>query len=124
FISKKGIKPLSYSFTDQSYALDKTKLFEYDVAEERHLYGSYDGLKGLSDTKGKLIYNFDLSTKGTLSIRVKPIHTSTNDRTILMNKRDGNDLFGAVLKTNNKLYMILNGTSYPTNGITVPTSGW
>lgn len=124
FISKSGIKPINYSYADKSYALDKTRLFEHDALEGKHVYGSYDGLMGMSDTKGKLIYDFDLKHKGTLSIRVKPLVSSTTDRTIIMNKKDGVDLFGAVLKTNNKLYMVLNGVSYPTNGITVPTSGW
>lgn len=113
-ISKNGVKPISYSYADKSFALDKTRLFEYSVSDEKHVYGSYDGVMGLSDTKGKLVYDFDLNTKGTLSIRFKPVITSTTNRTIIMNKKNNTNVFGVILKTDNKLYMVLNdaeGTS-------------
>jgi RHS repeat-associated protein len=124
FISKYGIKPLSYAYTDKSYALDKTRLFEYSNADGKHIYGSYDGLMGLSDTKGKLVYDFDLNTKGTLSIRFKPTSTSTANRTIIMNKKDGNNLFGVILKSDNKLYMILNGSEYLVRNAVIPMDSW
>jgi hypothetical protein len=50
---------------------------------DKHVYGSYDGLMGLADTKGKLIYDFDLKEKGSMSIRFKPVVSSTTDRTII-----------------------------------------
>jgi RHS repeat-associated protein len=124
FISKLGVKPISYSFTDRSYALDKTKLFEYDVVAGKHVYGSYNGLMGMSETKGKLVYDFDLNSKGTMSIRVKPLVISNDDRTIIMNKKDGNKLFGAVLKSDNKLYMALNNVLYKVSDTTIPLNSW
>ena len=124
FISKKGVKPTSYSYADKSFALDKTRLFEYSVSDEKHVYGSYDGVMGLSDTKGKLVYDFDLKAKGTLSIRFKPLITSTENRTIIMNKKDGHNLFGVILKSDNKLYMVLNGIEYLVRNATIPTDAW
>ncbi len=124
FISKQGIKPKSYAYTDKSYALDKTRLFEYSNIDDKHVYGSYDGLMGLADTKGKLIYDFDLKSKGSMSIRFKPVVTSTSDRTIIMNKKDGVNLFGVKLKTDNKLYMVLNGTDYVVGTTTYAYDAW
>lgn len=124
FISKQGIKPLSYAYTDKSYSLDKTRLFEYDFTDKKHVYGSYDGLMGLSETKGKLVYDFDLKSKGSLSIKFKPTSQSTEDRTILMNKKDGNNAFGVILKTDNKLYMVLNNTEYLVRNATVSLDAW
>ena len=86
--------------------------------------GSYDGLMGLSETKGKLVYDFDLKSKGTLSIKFKPTSTSTEYRTILMNKKDGNNAFGVILKTDNKLYMVLNNIEYLVRNETVPLDAW
>jgi RHS repeat-associated protein len=124
FISKQGIKPLSYAYTDKSYSLDKTRLFEYDFMDKKHVYGSYDGLMGLSETKGKLVYDFDLKSKGTLSVKFKPTSMSTEDRTILMNKNDGNNAFGVILKTDNKLYMVLNDDKHLVRDAVVPMDVW
>jgi len=81
-------------WTNKSYALDKTKLFEYSIDDDKHVYGSYDGHMGLADTKGKLIYDFDLKSKASMSIRFKPVVSSLEDRTIIMHKKDGVNLFG------------------------------
>ncbi len=124
FISKQGIKPKSYAYTDKSYALDKTRLFEYSNDDDKHVYGSYDGLMGLADTKGKLIYDFDLKQKGSMSIRFKPVVSSLEDRTIIMHKKDGANLFGVKLKTDNKLYMVLNGTDYVVGTTTYAYDVW
>lgn len=124
FISKQGVRPKSYAYTDKSYALDKTRLFEYSNDDDKHVYGSYDGLMGLADTKGKLIYDFDLKSKGSMSIRFKPVVSSTTDRTIIMYKKDGVNLFGVRLKTDNKLYMVLNGTDYVVGTTTYAYDAW
>ena len=78
--SIKGLKPLEYTYQDNSFKIKKTKLFKLDNKRfeddkeytNRHIYGSYKeeiGLEGKN--KSLLAYDFGLKKEGTISLRFK-----------------------------------------------------
>ena len=71
FKSNKGRMPSDYEFIDGTFKLDKTKLFKFDEALERHVYGSYKTAQGFGLVSGLLSYNHDLTTYGVVSLNFK-----------------------------------------------------
>lgn len=80
FTSINGLKPISFTYGDNTYTLDKTKFFKYDNKKSnidneytnKHIYGSYNNDIGLTgQTKSLLSYDLGLGNTGTISFRFK-----------------------------------------------------
>lgn len=104
FKSKQGIQPLKYAYTPD--ATDQVR-FVYDEQLSRFVYRSY--VNSTSAYTSALVYDLGLKSKGTMSIKFKVQLSGKDMRTIIMNKKNNLDVFGAVIKSDNRLYMVLNG---------------
>ncbi|MCL2521265.1 MAG: hypothetical protein FWE36_00220 [Erysipelotrichales bacterium] len=100
--SKLGVNPIMHVDVEPGFSVDKLRLFEYDVVNQRHVYGSYDGSRSLAANRSSLAYKFDIREKGSLSIRFKPILAGGNQRVIFENRNE-NNIFGISLNPDNTL---------------------
>ncbi|MCB9498817.1 MAG: RHS repeat-associated core domain-containing protein [Bacillales bacterium] len=72
FVSSKGLEPKTIVETDNSYKVDKAKLFKYDLTLKKHIYGSYSSVVNLTPgNNSKLVYDLGLGASGTISIRYR-----------------------------------------------------
>ncbi|MDR2822211.1 MAG: hypothetical protein LBV58_01485 [Acholeplasmatales bacterium] len=110
-----GLKPISLTYADSSFKIDKPKLFEYDSLSKKHVYGSYSKLMGLGDSIGKLVYKLPLTTSGTIGIVFKINNSSSGYRTIFSFQNTSNEILSYKVRTNNGVVLVYNGTSISIN---------
>lgn len=94
--SIKRMKPKSYSFTEDSFKIEKSRMFKYDNTGikplNRHVYASYDSLVNLNKgNPSKLAYDLLLKDVGTITVKFKVDSITSADevRTILYSEKDG-----------------------------------
>lgn len=134
--SQRGNKPVSFTYTDKSYKVDKTQIFKLDETDimkqgafshtiRKHVYGSYDGLYNLTPgNKSKLIYDLGLRKKGTMSVRFKlDEDINQSQRYVLSTHSNSNEKIGIFIDGSNELKLILNGSEKST-GFIVSNKEW
>ena len=79
-----GLKPVLLQETDPSFKVEKARIFKYDEALKRHVYGAFSESESLSPgNQSALGYQFPLKNQGALSLRFKlEPSSSNNNRTI------------------------------------------
>ncbi len=125
FESRKGNKPISYTYTDKSFRVDKTKLFKLDETLvykdsqlshkiRKHVYGSYNGLSNLTPgNKAKLVYDLGLREEGSIIIKIKPDSLEGSGNRYIISSQNGNTVkLGLAINNLNQLMLIYNGNTY------------
>ncbi|NLD25845.1 MAG: hypothetical protein GX661_00630 [Acholeplasmataceae bacterium] len=127
--SKKGLKPLSHSYTDNSFRFDKAKLFKLDETSidsdiiKKHVYGSYSDMDNLNPgNKAKLTYDLHLKTKGSIFVRIKPDDIECLNRYII-SVQTGNTIRLGLMIRNNYLALVHNNTIY-TSELAIEPEYW
>lgn len=94
--SIKRMKPKSYSFTEDSFKVEKSRMFKFDNTGfnplNRHVYASYNSLVNLNKgNPSKLAYDLLLKDVGTITVKFKVDSITSADevRTILYSEKDG-----------------------------------
>ncbi|MCL2521306.1 MAG: AHH domain-containing protein [Erysipelotrichales bacterium] len=123
FTSKFGVKPIITVDMEREFNLDKLRLFEYDLLNQKHVYGSYDGSLSLSANRSALAYKFEFRHMGSMSIRFKPVLMGGNSRIIFENV-SGNERFGVRLNQDNTLVLFTTRHSINMPGFTCNMNEW
>ncbi|HEY8361622.1 MAG TPA: hypothetical protein VIK77_01905, partial [Tissierellaceae bacterium] len=137
FESRRGNKPISYTYTESSFKVDKTKLFKMDETLvysgdtlshkiRKHVFGSYNGLRNLTPgNKAKLIYDLSLRDKGSVFVKIKPEALEINpDFRYILSFQDNDYIkLGLAINAQSRLSMIRNGIAYDT-GLVVEMDKW
>ena len=91
--SMKRMKPKTYSFTEGSFKVEKSRMFKFDQTGQsplyRHVYASYDGLTNLNKgNPSKLAYDLLLGQEGTINLRFKVDELNSDERVVLYSTRN------------------------------------
>ncbi len=82
--SAEGIMPCKTAPVDKSYALDKARLFMYDEASKKHVFGSYSKTLSLAGNKASaLAYKLPTTKSGAVAVRFRIDQGYTGNRTLL-----------------------------------------
>ena len=111
FTSLKEMKPKVYSYTEESFKVEKTRMFKFDNTGVnpvyRHVYASYDSFDNLNKgNASKLAYDFLIKNKGTITLRFKVDEFDSKEKVLLCSKKSGLNL--KLYFINRTLYLSLN----------------
>lgn len=123
FKSNLGRIPVDYEFIDDTFKLDKTKLFKYDESLERHVYGSYKTAQGFGLVSGLLTYNHDLTNYGVVSLNFKLEGSNSLNKTLFDFNNNSTSKLKVFRNTSGNLTLLVNGTLHETS-ISVAINQW
>ena len=124
--SIKRMKPKSYSYTEDSFKIEKSRMFKFDNTGinplNRHVYASFDSLVNLNKgNPSKLAYDLLLKDIGTITVKFKidTIDSVDKARTILYSEKDGIQKMKIFVSGERIIFQTsIDGTCHDVGGIT------
>lgn len=122
-VSLSRMQPKEFSYTEASFKVDKSRAFEFDQEERRHVYGSYGSLVNLNrGNPSKLAYDLLLKDEGTITMRFKP-KGSVSGKRFLLSAGKGTKVLKAFLEAG-KLRIESGSQQFTLEGVSVGSDSW